>query len=84
MKVAAAAGRRCGTPHPQMQPSLATASLREVTMKKWQCTLCPYVYDPALGDPNNDIAPGTPFEELPDDWLCPDCGAAKEFFEVID
>lgn len=53
-------------------------------MKKWQCTLCTYVYDPVLGDPDNDVAPGTPFEELPDDWVCPDCGAEKEYFEVIE
>jgi rubredoxin len=53
-------------------------------MKRYQCTLCDYIYDPAEGDPDNDIAPGTPFEELPDDWTCPDCGAAKEDFEAID
>ncbi|MGO8683504.1 MAG: rubredoxin [Thermoleophilia bacterium] len=53
-------------------------------MKKWQCTLCTYIYDQALGDPDNDIVPGTPFEELPDDWVCPDCGAEKEYFEAID
>jgi rubredoxin len=53
-------------------------------MQKWHCTLCPYVYDPALGDPAADIPPGTSFDELPDDWVCPDCGAAKEFFEPLD
>jgi rubredoxin len=53
-------------------------------MQKWKCTLCPYVYDPALGDPEGDIPPGTSFDELPDDWVCPDCGAEKEFFEPLE
>ena len=53
-------------------------------LRKWQCKACPYVYDPERGDPDNGIAPGTPFEELPDDWLCPDCVLGKEFFEPID
>lgn len=42
------------------------------------------VYDPALGDPDNGIIPGTLFEGLPDDWMCPDGGAGKEFFEPLD
>ncbi|MGO8685368.1 MAG: rubredoxin [Thermoleophilia bacterium] len=53
-------------------------------MTKWQCGLCPYIYDPALGDPDNGVAPGTSFEELPGDWVCPDCGAEKEFFAPIN
>ncbi len=53
-------------------------------MQKWQCKACPYIYDPALGDPEGGIAPGTPFEELPDDWLCPECMLGKEFFEPLD
>ena len=50
-------------------------------MDKYVCTPCGYEYDPAVGDPDNDIAPGTPFEALPDDWVCPICGAAKSNFE---
>jgi len=46
--------------------------------------MCPYVYDPQIGDLGNGVAPGTAFEDLPDDWVCPECGAAKEFFEIID
>jgi len=53
-------------------------------MKKYRCTVCEYIYDPALGDPDNGIAPGTPFEELPDGWICPVCGEPKEVFEPID
>jgi len=50
-------------------------------MEKWQCIICGYIYDPAIGDSDNGISPGTPFEELPDDWLCPECGAEKDQFE---
>ena len=50
-------------------------------MERWICTICQYVYDHAVGDPDRGIAPGTPFEALPDDWSCPLCGAGKDVFE---
>jgi rubredoxin len=50
-------------------------------MQRWVCTICQYVYDPAEGDPDNGVAPGTAFEELPQEWVCPVCGAGKEVFE---
>ena len=50
-------------------------------MEKWVCQVCGYVYDPGKGDPNNGVKPGTKFEDLSDDWVCPDCGAAKSEFE---
>jgi rubredoxin len=50
-------------------------------MKKYTCTVCGYEYDPAVGDPDNGIAPGTSFDDVPDDWVCPECGADKSFFE---
>jgi rubredoxin len=50
-------------------------------VEKYECTICGYVYDPAAGDPERGIKPGTPFAELPDDWVCPLCGAAKDMFE---
>lgn len=53
----------------------------EVKMDKYVCTVCGYVYDPAKGDPETGIAPGTAFDALPDDWVCPICGAGKEAFE---
>ena len=53
-------------------------------MKKYECVVCGYVYDPAKGDPDNGIAPGTPFGALPADWECPDCGASKDDFEPLD
>jgi rubredoxin len=49
-------------------------------MTKYVCTACGYVYDPEQGDPDCGIEPGTPFEELPDDWVCPVCGAPKSMF----
>lgn len=50
-------------------------------MERWICTICQYVYDPAAGDPDNGIPAGTPFESLPDTWVCPLCGAGKDVFE---
>ena len=49
--------------------------------EKYVCGPCGYEYDPEVGDPDNGIAPGTPFEELPDDWSCPICGVGKDMFE---
>lgn len=53
----------------------------EVHMKKYVCMICGYEYDPAQGDPDSGIAPGTAFEDIPDDWVCPVCGANKSQFE---
>ncbi len=52
-------------------------------MKKYICDVCGYIYDPEKGDPSNGVAAGTPFESLPEDWVCPDCGADKSMFEPI-
>ena len=49
-------------------------------MVKYVCDECGYVYDPAVGDPDNGVEPGTAFEDLPDDWVCPECGARKDAF----
>ncbi|HOB52894.1 MAG TPA: rubredoxin [Acidobacteriota bacterium] len=53
-------------------------------MKKYVCAICNYVYDPAVGDPDNGIAAGTAFEDIPDDWVCPDCGVGKDEFVPAD
>lgn len=55
-----------------------------VIMKKYVCVICGYVYDPAAGDPDNGIAPGTAFEDLPADWVCPLCGVGKEDFKEAE
>ncbi|MEO0248866.1 MAG: rubredoxin [candidate division WOR-3 bacterium] len=52
-------------------------------MEKWQCTVCNYIYDPAVGDPDGGIPAGTPFEKIPDTWVCPVCGAGKDAFVKI-
>ncbi len=52
-------------------------------MDKYECP-CGYVYDPAEGDYEHGVAPGTAFEDLPDDWVCPKCGAEKEYFEKVE
>lgn len=51
-------------------------------MEQYVCVLCGYTYDPAEGDPDNGVAPGTKFEDIPDTWVCPVCGAGKEDFEA--
>ena len=51
-------------------------------MKKYKCEVCGYIYDPEVGDPDNGVAPGTAFEDLPEDWVCPLCGEGKEVFEA--
>ncbi len=52
--------------------------------KRYRCTICEHIYDPAQGDPDSDVPPGTPFEELPDAWVCPECSAIKSDFEPIE
>lgn len=53
-------------------------------MRKFECIVCGLVYDEALGMPDEGIAPGTKWEDIPDDWECPDCGVTKEDFELIN
>lgn len=53
-------------------------------MKKYKCRMCSYIYNPDVGDPDNGVVPGTAFEDLPDDWVCPDCGADKDEFEPLE
>ena len=53
-------------------------------MQQWECIVCGWVYDEKVGDPDSGIAPGTKFEDIPDDWLCPECGVGKDDFELID
>ncbi len=55
-----------------------------VTQQQWICVSCGFIYDPAEGDPDGGIPPGTPFEEIPNDWFCPVCGARKKDFELYE
>ena len=52
-------------------------------MQKFICDVCGYIYDPALGDPDSGIAPGTAFEDIPDDWVCPECFVSKDSFSPV-
>ncbi|MBK5231236.1 MAG: rubredoxin [Thermoleophilia bacterium] len=56
----------------------------ETKTRRWMCVTCGWIYDPAIGDPDGGIPPGTPFEELPNDWYCPVCGARPRDFEAMD
>ena len=53
-------------------------------MAKWECRVCGYIYDSAKGDPDNGVNAGTAFENLPEDWVCPSCGANKDLFDKLD
>ncbi|MDD2497168.1 MAG: rubredoxin [Desulfitobacteriaceae bacterium] len=53
-------------------------------MEQWGCVVCGYLYDPEEGDPENGISPKIEFEDLADNWICPDCGADKDHFEKIE
>ncbi len=52
-------------------------------MERWKCVVCGYIYDPETGDPDGGIPAGTPFEQLPEGWVCPVCGATKDMFEKL-
>jgi rubredoxin-NAD+ reductase len=54
------------------------------TYRKWQCSMCGHIYDEAEGDPASAIAPGTRWEDVPEDWMCPDCGAPKGDFVLVE
>jgi len=70
---------------PKTAPSYIEERKETVSkMAKYKCTVCGYIYDPELGDADGGIKPGTPFEEIPDDWVCPVCGASKDQFEKIE
>lgn len=53
-------------------------------MKKYRCIVCGWVYDPEVGDPDSGIEPGTQFEDIPDDWVCPLCQVGKDDFEIVE
>ncbi|MDY6911393.1 MAG: rubredoxin, partial [Chloroflexota bacterium] len=68
---------------PKTAPSYIEKKKEEIKMDKYECNVCGYVYDPEIGDPENNVPPGTPFENLPEDWECPVCGASKEEFQKV-
>lgn len=72
-----------GDKGPYGEPTPIDPNRKDRPMDKWECLLCGYVYDPEEGDASQDVAPGTSFEDLPDDWVCPDCGASKDDFAKV-
>ncbi|BCX87828.1 hypothetical protein MIN45_P0195 [Methylomarinovum tepidoasis] len=56
----------------------------QVEYKKYVCVVCGYIYDEAEGDPDSGLPPGTRFEDIPDDWVCPECGVTKDDFEPLE
>ena len=71
------------SPAPRRE-NIPKSTERKNEMKKYVCDVCGYVYDPAVGDPDNGVAPGTAFEDIPDTWVCPECGATKADFSAQD
>ena len=62
----------------------AAVQVSTETTRVWVCMVCDYVYDEALGDEEHGLAPGTRFEDIPDDWVCPDCGVGKNDFVLFE
>ncbi|WP_026817338.1 rubredoxin [Arenimonas composti] len=67
-------------PRRMRPPAMTDAS---ATLRTWMCVVCGFTYDEAEGLPEEGIAPGTRWEDVPDDWICPDCGVGKEDFEMV-
>lgn len=67
---------------PGISAALTPSDKEANQLKKYVCSVCGYVYDEAKGDPDNGIAPGTKWDDLPEDWICPECGAPKDVFEA--
>ena len=67
--------------NPMPSAFLNLKSESEAEMEKWKCKVCGYIYDPENGDSDGNVPPGTPFNKVPDDWVCPLCGAPKDMFE---
>jgi rubredoxin/flavin reductase (DIM6/NTAB) family NADH-FMN oxidoreductase RutF len=74
--------RTAATYHEQKQTKQSIEGAQ--IMKKYKCIMCGYIYDPAEGDPDNGVEPGTAFEDIPDNWECPDCGVGKDEFEPVE
>lgn len=77
---------KCLTEIASAMPRNDTSNIeaRRLVMDKYICQVCGYVYDPAVGDSGNGVQPGTSFEDLPEDWVCPECGVGKDQFEKLD
>lgn len=70
--------------HDRRIPIMSASSNQATALRKWMCVVCGYIYDEAEGVPEEGIAPGTRWEDVPDTWTCPDCGTTKDDFEMIE
>jgi rubredoxin len=70
--------------YPENPPRTRTIPMSDEPYKSWQCQTCGYVYDEEKGDPDEGLAPGTRWADIPDDWVCPDCGTAKSGFDMVE
>jgi Rubredoxin len=68
----------------QRSPIMSQSSTETAALRKWMCVVCGYIYDEAVGVPDEGIAAGTRWEDVPDTWTCPDCGTTKDDFEMIE
>lgn len=75
--------KRAGGP-PREKNKQYNQQKRKQMEKKYYCTVCEWIYDPEVGDPDSGIAPGTRFEDIPEDWACPVCGVTKENFVIVE
>ncbi len=75
---------RCGAILTQTKPQDMTAISTNTEFKTWMCLICGYIYDEATGIPEEGIAPGTRWNDVPINWTCPECGARKEDFEMVE
>ena len=64
--------------------NMSQGSTESVVLRKWMCVVCGYIYDEATGEPEEGIEAGTRWEDVPETWTCPDCGATKDDFEMIE
>jgi len=78
------AARPAQTAQPPLAEKKAEAPAADPATQKYECPVCGYIYDPAVGDPDSGIAPGTAFKDIPDDWVCPVCGVSKDEFEPLE
>jgi rubredoxin len=70
--------------HDPKKSNMSESSNQTVVLRKWMCVVCGYIYDEAAGEPEEGIAAGTRWEDVPDTWTCPDCGTTKDDFEMIE
>lgn len=75
--------RECAIQSDPKKPDMSESS-NQTALRKWMCVVCGYIYDEAVGVPDEGIEPGTRWEDVPDTWTCPDCGTTKDDFEMIE